>query len=107
MAAGGALGTAARIGVGDLLGSQAFPWATLIVNVAGSAALGFLTARLLHHGGTAQVAFAAVGALGAFTTFSAFVAEADSLAGAGGPIYAGLSIVVGLAAARAGMEAAR
>ena len=35
------------------------------------------------------------------------VRRGDALAGPGGPIYVGLSVVVGLAAARVGMEAAR
>ena len=107
VAAGGAAGTAARIGVGELLGPQAFPWATLIVNVVGSAVLGFLAVRLLHHAGTAGVAFGAVGALGAFTTFSAFVAEVDALAGSTATVYIGASLLAGLAAARLGMQAAR
>jgi CrcB protein len=105
--AGGAVGTAARIGVGEVLGPQAFPWATLTVNVVGSALLGFLVVRLLHHAGTAGVAFAAVGALGAFTTFSAFVAEADALGGATATVYVAVSLLAGLAAARLGMRAAR
>ncbi|MDX1691776.1 MAG: CrcB family protein [Acidimicrobiia bacterium] len=107
VAAGGALGTAVRIGVAELVGDQAFPWATLVVNVAGAALLGYLAVRMLHHADTGRVAFAGVGFLGALTTFSTFVAEADALPPGSSAVYVGLSLAAGLAAAHTGMALAR
>jgi CrcB protein len=105
--AGGAAGTAARIAIAEALGFQAFPWATLLANVAGSAVLGYLVVRLIHHAGTTGVAFVGVGVLGSFTTFSAFIAEADLLAAADTAAYVIVSLAAGLVAARLGMAAAR
>lgn len=58
-----------------------FPWGTLFVNVLGSAVLGFLVAWFAQKGGisTDVRAFLVVGALGSFTTFSAFSLEATLL----------------------------
>ncbi len=67
--AGGALGSGARWGVSLLL---PWPWATLLVNVAGSASIGWLAALGLS--GTARL-FLVTGVLGGFTTFSAFSLE--------------------------------
>jgi CrcB protein len=74
VAIGGAVGSAARYGVGlaaaRILGA-AFPWGTLIVNVVGGLAMGLLAARV----GPAEEnmrLLLGVGVLGGFTTFSAF-----------------------------------
>ena len=70
MARFGASGLAARL-IGD-----AFPWGTLLVNVAGSALLGFLAglttpeSRILIPGPTRL--FLMVGVCGGFTSFSSF-----------------------------------
>ena len=101
------VGTAGRIGVAELLGNQSFPWATLIVNILGAGILGFLVVRLIHHAGTAGVAFAGVGVLGSFTTFGTFVAEADALKAGSSATYVAVSLATGLLAARIGMAAAR
>jgi CrcB protein len=85
VALGGALGAAARYGVGELglrFGWGGFPWATLIVNVAGGLAMGVL-AGLVAQGGGALRLFAGVGVLGGFTTFSAFSLDALRLIEAG------------------------
>ena len=77
VAAGGAVGAAGRhltvAGVTALMG-HGFPYGTLVVNVAGSFALGALTetAALTWSASQEARAFLAVGVLGAFTTFSAF-----------------------------------
>lgn len=76
VALGGALGAALRYGsveaVQRLMGS-AFPWGTLFVNVVGSFALGFLLLAMERMELSEEVRrFAAIGVLGAFTTFSAF-----------------------------------
>jgi fluoride exporter len=76
-AAGGALGSAARYGVG-LAAAQlfglGFPWGTLAVNVAGSLLMGLAIALGAHKFQLTDElrVFLATGFLGGFTTFSAF-----------------------------------
>jgi CrcB protein len=75
IAVGGAVGALARFGVGEglmLLLGKAFPYGTLVVNVAGCFLLGMLAA--LHtHALSAEVRTGlAAGFLGALTTFSTF-----------------------------------
>jgi fluoride exporter len=77
VAAGGVIGALARylvyVAVGQLLGTG-FPYATLIVNVVGSFAMGVLveTMALVWSASTPMRLFLTTGVLGAFTTFSAF-----------------------------------
>lgn len=77
VAAGGTLGAVSRylvyVAVGHLLGAG-FPYATLIVNVVGSFAMGALveTMALVWSTSTAMRLFLTTGILGAFTTFSTF-----------------------------------
>jgi CrcB protein len=77
VAAGGIAGAVARylvyVATGHLLGTN-FPYATLIVNVVGSFAMGVLveTMALTWSASTAMRLFLTTGILGAFTTFSAF-----------------------------------
>jgi fluoride exporter len=61
------------VAVGQLLGTG-FPYATLIVNIVGSFAMGVLveTMALVWSTSTAMYLFLATGILGAFTTFSTF-----------------------------------
>ena len=94
VAAGGALGawlrylasraTLAAIGP---IAASAFPWATLLVNTAGSFAMGLLAGWLARHGGTGIWSggehwrlLLGVGVLGGFTTFSAFSLELANMA---------------------------
>jgi fluoride exporter len=77
VALGGALGSSARYGVNlaapRVLG-DGFPWATLIVNVLGCLAMGYLTALLREKmpDDENMRLFLTTGVLGGFTTFSAF-----------------------------------
>lgn len=74
IALGGALGSVARALVASALQAR-LPWATLLVNVAGSLILGWAMARLggLEPAPAARVqAFVVVGFCGGFTTFSTF-----------------------------------
>lgn len=74
IALGGALGSVARALVASALQAR-LPWATLLVNVAGSLILGWAMARLggLEPAPAARVqAFVVVGFSGGFTTFSTF-----------------------------------
>ena len=110
--AGGFLGANARYLVGlwalERWGT-AFPWGTLIVNVAGSFVLGVYLALVTERfaGRPATRLFVATGFLGAFTTFSTFSYEAVSLVSAGAPgaalAYVAGSLVIGLVAAAGGV----
>lgn len=116
VAAGGAIGAAARYGVnvwsGRLLG-DGFPWHTLIVNVVGCFAMGLLVEAMalrLNVGNDIR-AFLTTGILGGFTTFSAFsldfalLVERKALAAAG--FYAAGSVLLSLAAIFAGLALVR
>lgn len=87
----------------------AVPWATLLVNVTGAGALGFVVGRQRARPEPSPVMFPlATGILGAYTTFSALAVEVLAL-GDGAPVTAlayGLgSVAVGLAAAAVGLTA--
>jgi CrcB protein len=117
VALGGALGSVARyavsLGAVRWLGAG-FPWGTLLVNVAGSFAIGLLAALATADGrpalGADARAFVMIGILGGFTTFSSFSLETLTLArtGALGAAAAnvGLSLVLCLAGVSLGFIAA-
>jgi CrcB protein len=80
VAAGGALGTLLRYALGGWIqhaSGATFPWGTLLVNVAGCAAIGLVAAFVDRGGGlTPQWRMVIqVGVLGGFTTFSGFGLE--------------------------------
>ena len=79
VAAGGAIGAAARWAVGTpwTLDPGTWPWATLFVNVLGSLAIGFAARRLVV--GTIGWAFVVTGLLGGFTTFSALAVHLNAM----------------------------
>jgi len=89
--AGGVLGALAR----HLLGSrfEADVWATLVVNVVGSFALGALVAAPV---GESLVLLFGTGFCGAFTTFSTFAFETVRLVEAGNRGWAAVSAVANL-----------
>lgn len=78
LALGGAFGTLARFFLGMLAApiSQTLPWGTILINVAGSFAIGFFGTLTLDSGrfplGEEWRLFFMVGVCGGFTTFSAF-----------------------------------
>ncbi|MRL69505.1 fluoride efflux transporter CrcB [Brevundimonas sp. SPF441] len=83
VAAGGAIGSMARYGLGLAAGRLApnagWPVATFAANVAGGLLMGLLVGWLAFRGGAQQEMvrlFAAVGVLGGFTTFSSYSLEA-------------------------------
>ena len=106
--AGGALGTAARAGVAELLphaaGTAGLPWATLAVNVAGALLLGLVAARAPARG-----AFLGTGLCGGLTTFSTLQVELFGLLEHGrvatALLYAAISLAAGLAAFAVGARA--
>ncbi|MFC6084590.1 fluoride efflux transporter FluC [Sphaerisporangium aureirubrum] len=83
---------------------SAFPFGTLVVNIAGSAILGFLAAL---PAGDGVMAAAGTGFCGALTTYSTFGYETLRLAETGARLLAVLnvaaSVAAGLAAGACGM----
>lgn len=99
IALGGAFGAVSRylasLGIHSVAGTG-FPYGTLLVNVAGSFAIGFLyvliveaSAGLGHYRAPLMV-----GLLGAFTTYSTFSLETIHLIEGGELTKAGLNIVL-------------
>lgn len=122
VALGGGLGAWLRYATGLLwaraigpAAANAFPWATLTVNVLGSVAMGVLAGWLARHGDTAGGEgwrlLLGVGVLGGFTTFSAFslefavLIERGSLAQAA--LYVAASLLLGFAGLFAGLSLMR
>ncbi len=115
-ALGGAVGAAGRylLGVGAARAfGLAFPWGTLIVNIAGCFLMGVLIALLALRfsvGHEVRV-FLATGILGGFTTFSAFaldvvtLAERKQLLEAG--LYLGATVVLSILGLYLGLWAVR
>ena len=85
-----------------------FPWGTFVVNASGCLVLGGLTGLGLYHGlGATTRTVVGTGGLGAYTTFSTFTFETVRLAETGALRsafrYVAASMIVGLAAAAAGL----
>ena len=104
VALGGALGTVARFGVGDLvvrfsgIPAETFPWGTLIINVTGSFIIGFFSALTSPAEGRLVVGsngrqFFMTGICGGYTTFSSFSLQTLNLARGGEWLRAGGNIV--------------
>jgi CrcB protein len=116
IAAGGAIGAAARHGVnvwsGRMFGTE-FPWHTLIVNVVGCFIMGVLVELMaLRLNVSNEVrAFLTTGILGGFTTFSAFSLDfallVERKAMAGAAMYAAGSVALSLIAVFAGLALVR
>jgi len=73
---GGGIGAGIRhlinMGALRLIGPN-YPWGTMVINIAGSFAMGLFIAALARRGGSTEVRlFVATGILGGFTTFSSF-----------------------------------
>jgi len=106
----GALGVAARYGIGQAVQPEHLGTATLAINVVGSALLGFLVAARDLFPREVDVALA-VGLLGGFTTFSTFTVDVfmDWRGGREDEaiFYLLASVIFGLAAAAGGYYAGR
>jgi CrcB protein len=123
VAFGSALGGLTRWGVNlavaKLLGTR-FPWGTFLINVTGCFFLGWFITVLTHRIVLAPPSWIsvdslrlmiAVGFTGAYTTFSTYGYEGDSMLQNGetflGLLYIGGSVVLGLLAVRAGVFVAK
>lgn len=99
IAVGGAVGASVRWAVDDVLGSDQFPWATLLVNVIGAALLAFVANHRFH---PSTVAILGLGFCGGLTTLSTFSVEVVQLADDGraalGLVYILSSVILGVAA---------
>lgn len=109
---GGAIGAMARFAVGRLVGSSAFPVATLLVNIAGGLLMGLLAGWLASRGGgEGWRQLLGVGVLGGFTTFSAFSLEMMLMLERGdfgmAALYALLSVFLSIGALAFGLWLAR
>lgn len=114
IAAGGGLGSVLRYVVAIFVTTQTgagFPWATLLINVTGSFAIGVI-AELTQTRGIAASnlvrLFWMVGVLGGYTTFSTFSLDSVTLATADrAPLlafsYVCASVILGVAAAMGGV----
>ncbi|MBS0559837.1 MAG: fluoride efflux transporter CrcB [Proteobacteria bacterium] len=100
-AAGGAIGTMARLGFGDAVASlvgATFPWGTLLINILGSIVIGWfdgLTGSADSLALPPEIrAFVMVGLCGGFTTFSAFSLQTLQLAEGGEMLRAAAYVIV-------------
>jgi CrcB protein len=116
VAAGGAIGSVTRLAVGfgvTRLMGPAFPWGTLLVNIAGSFIIGVLVESfaLRWHQTQARQALHTVGFCGGFTTFSTFSLDAFALFQRGetglAAAYVIASVVLSIAALLAGLQVVR
>lgn len=107
---GGAAGTLIRAGADQLtIGRGAIPWPTLLVNVVGSLALGWLVGRSLSRPAVARhLPLFGVGIMGALTTYGGMVVQLLAMVGRGAWFEAGwylaLSVFLGLAAGLVGLR---
>ena len=113
IAAGGAMGTLARYGVGLTMPTRtgSFPIATLLINVVGCLLLGVVAEMLAERERPLLRPFLGTGVLGGFTTFSTFAVETRALIADGRPatgaLYVGITAVTALVAAWAGLRLGR
>lgn len=112
---GGVVGAVARYAVSLAIpiSSGHFPWNTFVINVSGSALLGFLLILLIEKFPRGRLVrpFIGTGVIGAYTTFSTFEVDAlllfrghDLLTGV---LYMVASVLAGLVALWLGIYAAR
>lgn len=95
IAAGGGAGALVRYGIGELVSSPSFPWATFAVNIVGCALLAVATSptRL-----KSQQRILGTGFCGGLTTFSTFAVDIASLTNDGRPTIAIIYLLSSLAA---------
>lgn len=109
---GGLVGTGLRLGADLALphADHGFPWSTLLVNLTGAFALGWLAGGIWTRRSTPAwlKAGAGAGVLGSFTTLSAVMASLVLLGDEGewwlGAVYLAVSVVGGLVSAGLGLS---
>lgn len=103
---GGVLGALARYGLSLALpaGTGQFPWGVFLINISGSAVLGFLLIVLIEQFPRGRLARPVIGTgfIGAYTTFSTYVVGAVLLVRAD---RIGMALAYVLASALAGLLA--
>ncbi len=112
---GGVLGAVSRFALSLAIPTESgrYPWGTFVINVSGSAVLGFVLIMLIEQFPRGRLARAIIGTgfIGAYTTFSTFTVEALLLIRDGHPdialAYLAASVAAGLAAVWVGMTSAR
>ena len=108
--AGGLVGTGLRLGLDVLVphNGREFPVSTLVINVVGSLALGFLVARVWPVAPAWVRVGLGTGLIGSFTTFSALILSTLALTHSGelllGAVYLVVSLFGGFAAALLGLR---
>ena len=98
VAIGAAVGAPLRFTLAEWL-DDGLPVGTLVVNVLGSALLGFLSAMALSGSATALLG---TGFCGGFTTYSAFAVQVGRAGPRLGTAYAAATVVLSLAACALG-----
>jgi CrcB protein len=115
VALGGMVGAVARYAASVLwpVGSDGFPWTTLVVNAVGCALIGVFMVVITDVWAAHRLVrpFFGTGLLGGFTTFSTYAAEIQHLTDIGaarsGLAYLGLTLLVALAAVWSAVWATR
>ena len=112
VAIGGAIGSVGRYLLSTPINERAAPWGTIIVNLVGSAALGFLIGSFSGRSVDPAIQIGLLtGVLGGFTTFSTFSAETMLLVDAGrwqlALVNVAVSVVLGITAAFVGYSLGR
>jgi CrcB protein len=106
IALGGAIGTPARYALGRIIhvAPDSFPWSTFTVNITGCFVLGLLLTFVIERWPPSQYVrpFAAIGVLGAYTTFSTYMVETDLLVKDG---HVGVALAYVLGSLLAGIAA--
>lgn len=111
--AGGVLGTGSRYGLDVMIPTgDGWPWATFIINIAGSFALGLVVEAIAQRGDDTGRRrklrlFLGPGVLGGFTTYSAFAVEVVTRPDVAlAAVYGVTSVIIGVFAALVGIWAA-
>ena len=105
---GGAIGSAARYGLGRWL-NGGWPYGTFAANVAGGLLMGIVMGFILRNPGESERMrlLLATGVLGGFTTFSSFSLETVSMLERreymSALLYAGLSVLLSVCAVALGL----
>ena len=115
VAAGGALGALARLGLATAWPHQPgqFPWATFVTNVTGCFLIGVLMVLITEVWSAHRLIrpFLGVGVLGGYTTFSTYTGDVQQLVAAGaartGLVYLGGTLLAALLAVYLGIAVTR